>query len=478
MPATTWMGGGGGWPARALFALALCGPLAVLALCWPLAALAANPGSTPVSPEAALAAGAVLASDDPGGGGWYNPAALAAVTRDSVQVGASAYAINALHVEGAVVTTLPWETMAGSLSSVRYTSVPSVVSYTFKLGEGLGASLGVWTPLHDYAGGAVAGTSSGAYPGAPGVTGTYSEIYSFSRTRDDTWAGAGLGWQARPGLRIGLMLQGAYSTRLGALDLNAAIKTDSADPLEQGSHVDVSERIDLSYLGVRAMGGLQWDVTPALRLALAVRSPGVRVISWGEATRVISAAVLLPGLPPTEYQVTEELPQDTGVSVVEPVRLYAGLRWQRERFTLAAEFDWHPALDRWLTGLTEAWNVRTGGTWRLTPDLLVGAGLFLDASAAASGQTALAVDYYGLAGGVVYRPRAVVKALGGADTWDLLTGLAVRGAYGRGTFTGVTFVPVEAAERAATDPTSVLATHEAPARSFEGSLSLFTSISF
>lgn len=449
-----------------------------LALGCPGAAGAANPGSTPVSPEAALTAGAVLASDDPGGGGWYNPASLAAVTRSSVQVGASSYALNALEVDGAIQTTLPWGHVSGSLSSVRYTSVPSVISYTFKVGEGLGASLGVWTPLHDYAGGAVSGSSSGPYPGAPGVTGTYSEIYSFSRTRDDTWAGAALGWQALPTLRLGLMLQGAYSTRLGSIDFNASIKTDSADPLERGSHIDFSERVDLSFLGVRALGGLQWDATPALRLALSVRSPGVRIFSWGEATRVISAAVLLPGVPPTEYQVVEELPTEAGVSVVEPVRLSAGLRWARPGFTLAAELDWNPALDRWFNGLAESWNARLGATWQLGPDLQVGAGLFRDASTAATGQAALAIDYYGLAGGVIYRPRAVVKALGGSGTWDMLTGVAVRGAYGNGTFTGVAFVPVDASGRAATDPQAALGTQEAPARSFEGSLSLFTSISF
>ena len=105
--------------------------------------------------------------------------------------------------------------------------------------------------------------------------------------------------------------------------------------LSAGGHLDLSERVDLSYLGLRALGGLQAEVTPEVRLALAVRSPGVRVLGWGSATRVVSAAVLLPGAPPSEYQVIEELPHGTGSSVVEPVRLYAGLRWARGRWSAA-----------------------------------------------------------------------------------------------------------------------------------------------
>jgi hypothetical protein len=439
---------------------------------------ASNPDSTPVSPEAALTANTVLASDDPGGGGWYNPASLAAVTRSSVQVGASAYAITSMSVAGAIETTLPWGSLSGTMSSVRYASVPSVVSYTFRLREGLGASLGVWTPFHDYAGGSTSGASSGPYPGAPGVTGSYTELYSFSRTRDDTWAGAALGWQASPRVRLGLMLQGSYSTRLGAVDFNASLKTDSADPLEGGSHLDLSERVDLSYLGLRALGGLQVDVTPEVRLALAVRSPAVRVLTWGSATRVVSAAVLLPGVPPTEYQITQELPRGTEPAVVEPVRLYAGLRWARGRWTLAAEADWHPALDRWLTGQGAAWNGRAGGTCQLSPDLTAGIGLFRDTSAMATGQTATTFDYYGLAGGVVYRPRAVVAALGGSGSWDMLTGLAVRGAYGTGSFTGARFSPVDPAGRALPAAAMSLTPQEAPAEALEGSLSLFTSIVF
>jgi len=186
----------------------------------------------------------------------------------------------------------------------------------------------------------------------------------------------------------------------------------------------------------------------------------------------------LPGVPPTEYQSATGLPDGDGTSVVEPVRLYAGLRWAQERWSLAAELDWHPALDRWLSGQAAAWNARLGGTWQVTEDLMAGLGLFRDTSAVATGQTSTTMDYYGLAGGLSYRPQAVVKALGGAGSWDMLTGVAVRGAYGTGTFVGAQFTPVDPAGLARPAAAMTLAPREAPASALEGSLSLFTSIVF
>jgi len=443
-------------------------------------ARASNPESTPVSPESALTGGVVLASDDPGGGGWHNPASLGAVTRSSIQVGASAYALSGLRVDGAMVTALPWGEVEGSIRSVRYASVPSVISYSFRLDDGLGASLGVWTPFHDYSGGSTTGNSSGPYPGAPGLTGTYSQIYSLSATRDDTWAGAAMGWRASPTPRLGAMLQGAYSPRVWTRDLNASLSTDSTDPLQQGGHLAFSERGDYSYLAVRALVGVQWDATPAIRLAAAVRSPSVRVLPWGSVSRVTSAAVLLPGVPPTEYQAVEEVHPERGLSIVEPVRLYGGLRVVRGPWTWAAEADWHPALKREIGSYRSAWNARLGATWRLTPDLVAGGGLFRDTSSAvAATQGTASIDYYGLAGGLEYRPSAVVRALGGGTSWDLLTAIAVRGAYGTGVFPGIHFVPIDSQGLASTTfPAEVFSSQEVPARAFEGSLSFFTSIAF
>jgi hypothetical protein len=455
----------------------------VVALLAPPAALAASPEAVPVSPEAAMTAGAVLASDDVGGGGWYNPASLGAVTRSSVQVGASAYAESATLIDDAATVTLPWGTTSGDIRSLRYSSVPSVLSYSFKLREGLGLSIGVWTPYHDYEGGTTTITSSGAYPTnpprAPPLNGTFAETYAFTERRDDTWGGVGVGWQATPRLRLGAMLQGAYSTDVWTIDVNTSLKTDSTVPGESGSHVVYSERGDVGILGLRTLFGLQWQAAPEWRLAAAVRGPSIRVFGWGPVNKFLSTAALLPDVAPSENQAATETQAARGVTMVEPVRIYGGLTYKEEAWTLAIEGDWHPSLNGQFGAFKEGWNGRMGATWRSSPDLRVGAGLFYDINSSEGSASMSAMKYAGFTGGVIYRPSAVVRVLSGGNDWDLLTSVAVRGAYGWGTYRGIALVPVDPAGVPINgfDP-AALSTPDRPARVFEGSISFMTAIVF
>lgn len=434
----------------------------------PLVALAASPEAVPVSPEAAITAGAVLASDDPGGGGWYNPASLGGVTRSSIQVGASAYSESATVIDDAASATLPWGSTSGDIRSLRYSSVPSVLSYAFRLREGLGLSIGVWTPYHDYEGGTTTVTSSGAYPASVPLNASFAETYAFTERRDDTWGGIGMGWQATRRLRVGGMLQGAYATDVWTVDVNASLRTDSADPIQSGGHLVYSERGDLGVIGLRPMIGVQWEATRRVRLAAAMRGPTLRLAAWGPVQKFLTWAVLMPDAAPVQSQVATETRPGRGVSVVEPVRFYGGARYAAERWTLAAEGDWHPALDGQFGVFQEAWNARVGGTWVVNENLRAGAGVFHDSAASEGTASRSALRYAGVMGGVIFRPKAVVKALHGGNEWDLLTGVAVRGAYGWGKYRGIFLAPL--------DPTITFP--DADARVLEGSISFLTAIVF
>jgi hypothetical protein len=454
-------------------------PLALLALLGPLAASANSPDAVPVSPEAAMTAHAVLASDDPGGGGWYNPASLGAVTRSSVQVGASAYSESATFIDDAAQVTLPWGTTSGDIRSLRYSSVPSVLAYSFKLREGLGLSIGVWTPYHDYEGGSTTITSSGPYPSTPPLDATFAETYAFTERRDDTWGGIGVGWQATSRLRLGAMLQGAYSTDVWTVDVNTSLKTSSTDPLQSGSHVVYSERGDLGFIGLRTLFGLQFQVVPELRLAAAVRGPSVRVAGWGPVDKFLSTAALLPGVPPGENQVVEQTKPPKGLEIVEPVRVYGGARYAAEGWTVAFDGDWHPALNGQFGDFKEGWSGRLGVTRRVNVDLLVGAGIFHDSATSEGTASMSAMKFSGFTGGVIYRPSAVVKVLSGGNDWDLLTSVAVRGAHGWGTYRGISLVPVneQGVPISEFDP-AALTFPDMPAEVWEGSISFMTAIVF
>ncbi len=435
-----------------------------------------------MSAEAALTAGAVLAGDDPSGGGWYNPAALGGIRRSSFQLGASAYSVATVSVEGALVTVLPpgWGPMNGTARDTHYVSVPSVLSLSYRVREGLGVAVGVWTPYHDTYSATLVGSSSGPYPGDPALQATYEQIYGLSYRWDDTWAGASVGWQALPTIRVGASLQGAYSSSTSVIDLDTGLQTTSTNPRDQGAIINVSIRDDQSILAARALVGVQWDVTEALRLALAVRSPSVRAVAWGQTTRVTSVSVLLPGYDIQQSQGIEEIEPSAGLSVIDVGRVYGGAAWSSGRWSVRLEGDWGPALRRNRNAETANWSARTGATYQWSPDLRVGAGLFRDGARSQASDGTLALDTYGLAGGVDYRPAKVVEALGGGDSWDLITGIAVRCAYGVGKGPGMTVVPFDYAS-------SVLPIlpglqeqefQEVPAHSLGGSIDFFTALKF
>ncbi len=451
-----------------------------LALLAPIPASASNPESTPLSPEAALTGGAVLAGDDPAGAGWYNPASLGGLRRSSAQLGASAYSVAATEVRGALVTVLPWGTSAADAVDRHYVSVPSVLSLSYKVRDGLGVAVGVWTPFHSTFAAGIGGRSSGPYPGYPGLQATYEQAYSASYRWDDTWAGASIGWQATRRLRLGASLQGAYSTSSAVIDLDTGLQTTSTDPLEQGAHLNVSVRGDETFLAARAIVGLQWDATEQLRLALVLRSPAVQVAAWGQATRVTSVAALLPGFAPQQAQLLEQADVSGGVSIVEVGRIYGGGAWSRGPWSLRLEGDWGPGLIRALASEGASWNVRAGALYQWDADTCIGAGLFREGARMKASDGALALDFYGISGGVDFRPVKVVQALGGGDSWDMITGFAVRLAFGVGQGPGMTVVPFDFSQSVVPifPGSQGQGFQEVPARSFEGSLNFFTALKF
>lgn len=455
-------------------------PLPLALLLVPALAAAFNPETTFLSAEAALTGGAVLAGDDEGGAGWYNPASLAGVGRTSLQLGASVYSVSAFRVQDALVTELPWATLRGDGQDTAYGSVPAVLALSWKVRDGLGVSAGIWTPFHGGHRTSLSAVSSGPFPGSPGIDATYQQDYAWSTTSDDTWVGAAVGWRATPGLRLGAALQGAYTSASSVVDLDTSIDTTSADPLEQGEHVNVSIRSDVSALAGRVLLGLQWDVSPALRLAAALRSPSWRVYAWGDTTRLISYSVLLPGYQPQIGQVVQRAEPAAGVSTIDVGRVSAGLRWERGGWSARVDWDWSPALDRSTDGARASWNLRAGLLRVVGRDLTVGLGAFREGTRKVASQGALAVDLYGLAGGVSYRPSKVVHALGGGTDWDLLTGLGVRLAYGQGVGPGMIVRPFDLSSSdlpiLVGDPGRGFL--EVPARAFDGSVHVFTSLAF
>jgi len=102
------------------------------------------------------------------------------------------------------------------------------------------------------------------------------------------------------------------------------------------------------------------------------------------------------------------------------------------------------------------------------PDLKIGFGVFSDSVSEVGNATRSSMRYAGFTAGALYRATAVVKASNGGKDWDLLGGIALRGAYGWGTYRGIYLAPY--------DPSVTFP--DVPAEVIEGSISFFTAIIF
>ncbi len=401
--------------------------------------LAANPESTLLSPDGALA-GAVLASDDDGGGGWYNPASLGGLTRSSLRLGISAYAGSFLNAERVIVTTTPWSTQAQALSAFRFNAVPSVLGLTWKLRDGLGLSLGVWTPFRDALSAGLDTTDSGPLPTAPGVTGTLQQRYDWSESADDTWGAVALGWRVHPTLRVGASLQGGYSSGERWIELNTTVRPDA--DTAGGSHLHVRVHDKVKVLALRATLGVQWLPTRRLRFALVVRSPSVQLFRSLDRVRIIFAGTLLPGVAPQEGGFIETTPRSSSVSIIDPPRVLAGAQVELGPVSLRLDGEWSPGASAEGQTLRPGLRARVGALYTWSKDLTLGLGASYDASRLVAAEGNLAVDTLGLSGGATMRSTDVVRVLGGSDAWDLLSTVAVAAAFGFGKAPGVVVLPL------------------------------------
>ena len=151
-------------------------------------------------------------------------------------------------------------------------------------------------------------------------------------------------------------------------------------------------------------------------------------MTFGGETTVVQAASLLPGATPA---VTFGLAPNPVNGISEPWRVAAGSAVALGGTSLRAEVDWQAPR----AGRQGVLNGRAGLLRTATPDFAWGMGLFTDRSREVARSGALAVDYYGVAAGVDYRPPPVRAARQPGAVWDMRASLAVRYALGFGEVT-------------------------------------------
>ena len=319
-----------------------------------------------MSGEAALQAGAVVATTETGGSIWYNPAGLASLSGTRLDVNVSGYSVR-FGTEANFKSSLPnYETTR--LSLLNFDVVPAAVSITYQWGE-VGVGLGVFVPSQS-------SVDLRTYLTAPpDDSGTSLEFgYDTSSSFEEYHAGPGVGWSPIETLNLGASLLANYRTRNDRTDLAATLESPSGK-LSRTQHNSLNSQ----GVGLEMVIGAQWEVTPAWKIGAVMRTPAFRL---GQAAHVVETD--LQANSAGEIEEINNFEDQFGIDtqILTPFRFHLGVAYEIESWNIAAEGSLLTAFNNQAFGLKErtTWNLRAGVRRELNEFWRVGGGLFTDRS--------------------------------------------------------------------------------------------------
>lgn len=388
--------------------------VAASSLALPATGFAGNEEGVLFGSEAALVAGAVTATTSEGSALWYNPAGIASVSNNRLDVSGSVFMLRAHHVGAFLVA--PGEGSAPA-TIAEIVSIPAAGTYVRRLGARVHLAAGVFVPAHtDY-------TLRASYETRAGAQWVNTETV----LTDDTHAGVGLGVEITPTLRVGASLFGVYRSASGSSQLlGGTLSAGVSDSFSSVSSIHAYRSVSFE-----AGLGVQWSPHRALRVGVSLRSPGVQIYEGADVTEVIATGTSsgTARFTPNLYSGGE-----FGVGVVTPFKVRAGVAWTGERASVSVDADVAAALTpQYAEPRAFNWNVRVGGRYRLRDQLAIGYGFFTDRSPfrddGVTGERRL--DFYGGTLGVEFgNSLTVVNAP--APTLTFATTIGLRYAYGSG----------------------------------------------
>jgi hypothetical protein len=381
--------------------------------------------------------GTTLATHDAGTGAWYNPAALGGLPRSSVQVSTSIYTLAVRNIDGIVETRLPWETRRDGLSATDFTTIPSGISFVFRLSPRFGLSLGLFSPIREYA------SFDSQVSSAPADgSAIFGQTLAISQRVDSTQVGIGFGWAPIDAFRIGATVLGTQDTTEIVTDYSfSGTATASKAMLFAGS----IQRQLASQFGFRGVLGAQWDAAKFLSFALAVRSPIAGIAANGHETTTVYGGLGPAGVPGAVGGYQQQVIDAKPSAMASPARLYWAAQATAGRVRFALEGDIrHPIDDsscgemkeRRCTAAADKWvaNARLGAMVQASDNIWVGMGGFTDMDGRSVERSGYSVDFFGGTAGVQFRSPNVVRLRANGDPWDLRTSISLRYGVGVGHF--------------------------------------------
>ncbi|HVH42466.1 MAG TPA: hypothetical protein VM925_08980 [Labilithrix sp.] len=385
--------------------------------------------------EAALSAGAVVASGRDSGAFWYNPSGFGELKRGMVSASASTFGVRIRKVPNALRMQIGGQTTSANLASSDIISVPNAVVAATALNDRLALAGGLLVTERDLRS-ALVSIPEADYHNAAGESLRLSERLDMQKERAKYHFGAAFAAALSSNVRVGIAAYGTYTKGVNSVQYALF----AADPGGGRVITTYNQRVTGTAIGAAASVGIQWDISSLMSFGLTIRSPEMALTGSLEGGAV-STNTSVGGTKPAKAEHEEKEPPglDAAGKFVAPARALAGIA-----VPLGAPQSWLELGVDATHGLAASQledeqkptvNLRIGARYTLSPSWVVGGGLFTDfARLRRLGKTVALdkVDYYGFTVGFSKRtPLALVRDPS-PEALVLVTTLSLRAALGFG----------------------------------------------
>jgi hypothetical protein len=425
--------------------------LVAVALLFPERARAGNDDGILLGNDAALTGGAVVSTVNDGSALWYNPAGLALSRKDSVDLGATAFALRRYKMPGLISAD---GGSGGDASFTELVSIPSALTYVRRVASNVVGGLGLFaSEVENYT-----LRSSLGVP-VEQLTGDIKLLLTQQAARYHL--SAGLASKLPHGITVGFALFGEHYFQTGLVQASSQYNVGST---VVGSAIDSTFGQDKLF-GFHLRVGTTWQATERLRLAASLQSAGGYFYRSYRVTSIASQTI--PNADGVfELQAASSDQSKSGLTFgrYSPWRARVGGSFQLPGgSSVSLEGDVQAKLsdDDLEVERHFVWNLRAGARFPVSPTIYLGLGLFTDRGAVRKDEVGAGnIDFYGCTLGGQYESvrwlasgqRATSDAPAERPGLTFSSTVAVRYAYGVGKLAGQRLVaPDFVAEARAVD---------------------------
>ncbi len=384
---------------------------------------------------------------------WYNPAGLGGNQLSRLNLSGNVFMVRFQKIGDGMEAELPSGDRSTGINTNEFLAVPAAMTFVQKATDSVSWGFGVYVPQYADITFDSSIESTENFPGIAEPV-AYRQGFTFDMLDMEYQIGGAVGWQARPDFRVGAGLFFLYDRARQTRSLFESMESADGSGTTSLFYLD-SFRVLLRTIGVRATGGMQWDVTPEWRLGLLLESPTIQVYSWGNATYASSfSETNAAGRQVQSADRTYASISQFDGKMVEPFHAQLSFAYVKPKFWIGLAGDIYTPLKEPSLYIDKklSWNVSVGAKFKATDRIDMGVGIFTDRSDQGDPEEFgdAKIDYYGATAGaqfltpiergggkeppVVFRTALALRyALGIGDAGGLLVDPATQGNISRAT---------------------------------------------